>query len=143
MYGLLHSYFSTNNSTTNSIRKYGVCCHAKCGPDEKWTGGPLMATKSGPGGPLLVAIIGPPVHFSSQKAVPPSEKWTGCSFRSLARLWGYKTITNDTFMTVLCHDGEFRLLCDSHHQRDSWPRYRYRFAAFSVKIVLLVILPLP
>ena len=22
-----------------------------------------MATKSGPGGPLLVAIIGPPVHF--------------------------------------------------------------------------------
>ena len=69
-----------------------------------------MATKSGPPGPLLVAIIGPLldlVYFSWQKAVHPSEKWTGCSLRSLARLYGYKNITNDTFMTVLCHDGEF------------------------------------
>ena len=65
-------------------------CHAKSGPDQKWTEGPLMATKSGPPGPLLVAIIGPPVYFSWQKAVHPSEKWTGCSFSSLARLWGYK-----------------------------------------------------
>ena len=67
-----------------------VPCHAKSGPDQKWTGDPIMATKSGPPGPLLVAIIGPPVYFSLQKAVHPSEKWTGCSFRSLARLWGYK-----------------------------------------------------
>ena len=52
-----------------------------------------MATKSGPAGPLLVAIIGPPVYFSLQKAVHPSEKWTGCSFRSLARFGGIKSIT--------------------------------------------------
>ena len=68
-----------------------------------WTPGPLFVTKSG----------------------PPSEKWTGCSFRSLARLWGYKSITNDTFMIVLCHDGEFRLFCYSHHQPGSWPRACY------------------
>ena len=79
-----------------------------------------MATKSGPPGPLLVAIIGPPVYFSWQKAVHPSEKWTGCSFRSLARLWGYKK--HYSFMIVLCHDREFRLFCYSHHQPGSWPR---------------------
>ena len=35
-----------------------------------------MATKSGPGGPLLVAIIGPPVHFWSgviMNIVPPPQ----------------------------------------------------------------------
>ena len=60
-----------------------------------------MATKSGPGGPLLVAIIGPPVYFSMQKAVHPSEKWTGCSYRSLARLWGYKNITSRNALAFL------------------------------------------
>ena len=30
---------------------------------ENWTGGPIMATKSGPCGPLLVAKTGPPVQF--------------------------------------------------------------------------------
>ena len=52
-----------------------------------------MATKSGPGGPLF-----------AEKAVPPSEKWTRCSFISLARLWGIKSITNGTFITVLYHE---------------------------------------
>ena len=84
-----------------------------------------MATKSGPPGPLLVAIIGPPVYFSLQKVVHPSEKWTGCSFRSLARLWGIKSINNDIFMIVLCYDREFSLFCYSHHQPGSWPRARY------------------
>ena len=46
-------------------RRHPRRCHAKSGPDEKWT-----AEKSG----------------------PPSEKWTGCSFISLARLWGIKSI---------------------------------------------------
>ena len=46
------------------------------------------------------AKSGPPVYFSLQKAVHLSEKWTGCSFRSLVRLCGCKNITNETFMTV-------------------------------------------
>ena len=33
-----------------SPSRISVClCHAKSGPDENWTGGPIMATKSGPG----------------------------------------------------------------------------------------------
>ena len=61
------------------------------------------------------------VHFSLKKAVLPSEKLMGCSFISLSCCVGYKSITNDAFITVLYHDREFRLFCDSHHQRDSWP----------------------
>ena len=80
-------------------------CHAKSGQDEKWTGG-----RSNYG------------DHSLKKAVLPSEKWTGCSFISLARLWDIKSITKGTFITVLYHDREFRLFCDSHYQRDSWPQ---------------------
>ena len=59
------------------------------------------------------------VHFSLKKAVLPTEKWTGCSFISLVRLWGIKSIINGTFITVLYHNREFRLFCDL---RDSWPQ---------------------
>ena len=42
-----------------------------------------MATKKGPGGQLLIATIGPPVQFSSQKVPPtPTAKCV-----VLARLW--------------------------------------------------------
>ena len=82
--------------------------------NQKWTAQSTCGCHNWPPGPVFVA-----------KSGPPSEKWPGRSFRSLARLWGIKNITNDTIISVLCHDREFRLFCDSYHQQDSWPCFRY------------------
>ena len=34
-------------------------CHVKSGPTQKWSPGPILATKNGPPGPFLVAKNGP------------------------------------------------------------------------------------
>ena len=48
-------------------------CHAKSGPGKKWTPGPILAEKNGPGGPLFSAKSGPPlpkVQFCQEKSGP-------------------------------------------------------------------------
>ena len=67
----LASYKCSSYCSCGCYRKITtkLICHAKSGPGKKWTPGPILAEKNGPG-----------VHFFLPKVDLPCQKWTWSNF---------------------------------------------------------------
>ena len=58
-------------------------------------------------------------HYSLREDIHGGTVFTPTPGVVFSLFMEYKSITNDNFITVLYHDREFRLFCDSHHQPGS------------------------